>query len=466
MKNLWLALAIFVATGSTLFANGGAWQTGVRETGNVGASDKDRHTDVAIENETVKIDLHPEYAAVDVHYHMHNTGPKVQQDFFFPVERWGKSPDADTEPKQSDIEHYRISIDGKELKSSNVAGAKEESSETKEGISKANEESSEAEEEGGETTSGPFWQRELPTIKSWKKSVIPFEQNQTRNVTIHYNARYAEHDESISDDLHVSDATFAYSLSPAATWKGPIGKGKIEINILHPESEDISIEKPKERFKKIGDTRYEWDFENLKPTLADDIRIVAHSKYDSYPTGYSEEDFSRHASYVIRGNQYFLDHTDYDATASSTLKPQGKHHYEVENIKGYSEEGSPWTEGIDGDGVGESITLDVKRPLPLYGILIRPGYWDYGNDSAWKRNNRLAALEITLNDERTFTETIPDETFEEPYLIRVPDYTKQVNKIKLVIKGVHRGTQFRDTCISLVKLRAPLSKKPEVHGAR
>jgi len=285
-------------------------------------------------------------------------------------------------------------------------------------------------------------------------------------VTIHYNARYAEHDESISDDLHVSDATFAYSLSPAATWKGPIGKGKIEINILHPESEDISIEKPKERFKKIGDTRYEWDFENLKPTLADDIRIVAHSKYDSYPTGYSEEDFSRHASYVIRGNQYFLDHTDYDATASSTLKPQGKHHYEVENIKGYSEEGSPWAEGIDGDGVGESITLDVKRPLPLYGILIRPGYWDYGNDSAWKRNNRLAALEITLNDERTFTETIPDETFEEPYLIRVPDYTKQVNKIKLVIKGVHRGTQFRDTCISLVKLRAPLSKKPEVHGAR
>jgi len=466
MKNLWLALAIFVATGSTLFANGGAWQTGVRETGNVSASDKDRHTDVAIENETVKIDLHPEYAAVDVHYHMHNTGPKVQQDFFFPVERWGKSPDADTEPKQSDIEHYRISIDGKELKSSNVAGAKEESSETKEGISKANEESSEAEEEGGETTSGPFWQRELPTIKSWKKSVIPFEQNQTRDVTIHYNARYAEHDESISDDLHVSDATFAYSLSPAATWKGPIGKGKIEINILHPESEDISIEKPKERFKKIGDTRYEWDFENLKPTLADDIRIVAHSKYDSYPTGYSEEDFSRHASYVIRGNQYFLDHTDYDATASSTLKPQGKHHYEVENIKGYSEEGSPWAEGVDGDGVGESITLDVKRPLPLYGILIRPGYWDYGNHSAWKRNNRLAALEITLNDERTFTETIPDETFEEPYLIRVPDYTKQVNKIKLVIKGVHRGTQFRDTCISLVKLRAPLSKKPEVHGAR
>lgn len=48
-------------------------------------------TDVTIENETLKIDLHPEYAAVEVRYRMHNTGPKVQQDFFFPVERWKKS---------------------------------------------------------------------------------------------------------------------------------------------------------------------------------------------------------------------------------------------------------------------------------------------------------------------------------------------------------------------------------------
>src|SRR5262249_28996858 len=156
------------------------------------------------------------------------------------------------------------------------------------------------------------------------------------------------------------------------------------------------------------------------------------------------------ASYVLRNNQYFLDHADYDAVASSTLAAQGKHHYEVENIKGRSEDGSPWAEGAKDDGIGESITLNVKRPLPLYGILIRPGYWECGKNSTWKKHNRVAALEVTLNDEKTFTETIPDETFEHPYLIRIRDYTKPINKIKMVIKGVHRGTQFRDTCISLV----------------
>jgi hypothetical protein len=447
MKKLSLGAAWLVVGISTLLANGGAWQTGVPGTGSASATNQNRKTDVTIEDETLKIDLHPDYAAVEVHYRMHNTGPKVQQDFFFPVERWGKNPDADTDTKSADIRQYEITVDGKKLPSTNVSGPKEEAK---------------------ETTPGQFWEQNVSTIKSWKKSAIPFERNQTREITIHYNAQYAENDESVSDDAHISDATFAYSLSPAATWKGPIGKGKIEINIVHPEPEDVSIEKPKERFRKINDTHYEWTFEDLKPTLADDIRITAHSKYDRYPTGYSEEDRSHHGSYILREHQYFLDHTDYDATASSTLAAQGKHNYDVVNIMGdpTREVQSPWAEGVEGDGIGESITLNVKRPLPLYGILIQPGYYDYDDKEPWLKNNRVAALEITLNDEHTFTESIPDEHFERPYLIRVRDYTKPVNKIKLVIKGVYRGTQFRDTCISLVELRAPLTKKPEVQGAR
>ena len=447
MKKTSLAIASLAVGISILFANGGAWQTGVPGTGSASATNQNRKTDVSIEDEKLKIDLHPENAEVEVLYRMHNTGPRVEQEFFFPVERWGKNPDAEADTKSDDVGQYQITVDGKKLQSTNVQGPQEKAS---------------------ETTVSQLWQEELSTIKSWKKSVIPFDRNQTREVTIRYRAKYAENDESVSDDSHISDATFAYSLSPAATWKGPIGKGKIEINVLHPEAEDVSIEKPKARFQKINDTHYEWTFENLKPSLADDIRIIAHSKYDKYPTGYSEEDLSRHAAYVLKDHQYFLDHTDYDATASSTLAAQGKHNYDVVNIKAdpSREIQTPWAEGAEGDGIGESITLNVKRPLPLYGILIRPGYYDYENKESWSKNNRVAALEITLNDEHTFMENIPDERLEEPYLIRVRDYAKPVNKIKLVIKGVYRGTQFRDTCISLVELRAPLAKKPEIQAAR
>src|SRR2546421_12339043 len=154
MKKVITAMGSLAVATYTLFGNGDAWQTGVPGTGSASASNKDGHPDVTIENETLKIDLYPEYAVVEVHYRMHNTGPKVQQDFFFPVERWGKYPDADTDATGSDVDHYQISADGKELKSTNVAGAKEE---------------------GGETTSGQFWEQNISTIKSWKKSVIPFD---------------------------------------------------------------------------------------------------------------------------------------------------------------------------------------------------------------------------------------------------------------------------------------------------
>src|SRR5438046_2733552 len=110
MKTLLLATGSLVVATCTLFANGGAWQGGVPGTGSASASNNNRRTNVTIEDETLKIDLHPDYADVNVRYRMRNTGPKVDQDFFFPVERWGKNPDADTAEKGSDITDYQIRV--------------------------------------------------------------------------------------------------------------------------------------------------------------------------------------------------------------------------------------------------------------------------------------------------------------------------------------------------------------------
>ena len=58
--------------------------------------------------------------------------------------------------------------------------------------------------------------------------------------------------------------------------------------------------------------------------------------------------------------------------ASSTLPPSGNHKYDVGNLK--SNEGDlAWSEGVEGDGVGESITLTVTRPLPLDAHLDHAG---------------------------------------------------------------------------------------------
>jgi hypothetical protein len=464
-KRLWIVAAgMGLAATSSLFGNGGAWQTGVPLTGNAAATDQKKTTNVTIEDEKLTIDLHQEFAAVEVRYRMKNTGGQVDQDFFFPVERWAESDGEDAGSAKIDLEGYMISADNTELKVQNVD---------------ANGAKPKAEKD---TSWGDF----KPGTRLWKKSAIPFQQGQTREITIRYRSPYAANQSSVSDDGHSEAMYFRYSLSPAATWKGPIGKGKITVNYLHPRPEEISITKPKDRFKKVTDTQFVWEFQNLKPTLADDMKFIVHPAYDTYPAhgefqvNYEDQKFR--AEYVVEKNRYFIQHTDYEAVASSTLKPQTApaptpqtsasesssapeepKNYEVVNIKGMGT--GTWAEGVDGDGIGQNITLTVNKPKPLDAILIMPGYKDY-DATLWAKNNRVAELEITLNGEHTFTVAIPDEQFSEPYPIPVRGYTKPVSTVKLVIKKVHPGTRYHDTCIAQVALRIPLAQKPKIQGAR
>jgi hypothetical protein len=466
-----VSILYFLLAGPSLFGNGGAWQTGVPVTGNAAATDAKKTTNVTIEDEKLTIDLHQEFAAVEVRYRMKNTGGQVEQDFFFPVERWSESEDEAGNTKV-DLEDYAISADGTELKFDTVdaKGAKPKAEKDAHG-----------------------WGEFKPGVRLWKKSTIPFTQGQTREVLIRYRSPYAANQSGVSDDYHSEEMYLRYSLSPAATWKGPIGKGKITINYLHPRPEEISIAKPKDRFKKVTDTQFVWEFQNLKPTLADDMKIVVHPAQDTYPArgeyAASYEDRKFKSDYVVEKNHYFVQHTDYDAVASSTrspdpapspsptptataspsesesaTEPEGERRYDVDNIKGL-DWGKTWAEGVDGDGIGESITLTVRHPLPLDAILIMPGF-KTEDKTFWTKNNRVAELEITLNGEQTFTAAIPDEQFTGLYPIPVRGYTKPVNSVKLVIKKVHPGAGSHDTCISQIELKAKLSKKPEIHGAR
>jgi hypothetical protein len=318
----------------------------------------------------------------------------------------------------------------------------------------------------------PHWGDFKAAARLWKKSNIPFAPGQTHEIVIRYHSAYAATESSVSDDGHSSEAYFRYSLSPAATWKGPIGKGKITVNYLHPRPEEISVSKPKNRFKKINATQFEWEFQNLKPTLADDLKIVVHPAYDTYaaleftPETYEHPPQYR-AEYIVESKRYFIQHSDYEAVASSTLPAKGEEKYDVVNLKGL-ETNRTWAEGAEGDGVGESISLKVNRPLPLDAILIMPGYRAQDDEKTdfWGNNNRVAELEVTLNNEHTFTAAIPDHKFGAPYPIPVRDYSKLVDTMKLTIKAVHRGTATRDTCISLLELRGKLTQKPKLHPSR
>jgi hypothetical protein len=56
------ATLLLLFANARLFANGGAWQTGVPVTGNAAASDQKKSMNVTIEDERLTIDLHQEFA--------------------------------------------------------------------------------------------------------------------------------------------------------------------------------------------------------------------------------------------------------------------------------------------------------------------------------------------------------------------------------------------------------------------
>ena len=229
-------------------------------TGNAAASDQKRSTNVTIEDEKLTIDLHQEFAAVEVRYRMKNTGAQVDQNFFFPVERWAESESEADPTVPTDLEGYAISADGADLKVQTVDAKGEQPKPEK--------------DRHGEDYS--------PGRRLWKKSNISFGQGQTREILIRYRSPYASNQSSVSEDFHAEASYFRYSLSPAATWKGPIGQGRITVNYLHPRPEEISIVTPKDRFKKVNDTQFVWEFQNLKPTLADDLKIITHPAHETY----------------------------------------------------------------------------------------------------------------------------------------------------------------------------------------
>ncbi|MEP6956596.1 MAG: hypothetical protein ABI883_07205, partial [Chthoniobacterales bacterium] len=480
-----LVVCLSLWASEPLRANGGAWQTGVPLTGNGSASDKDRSTEIALEEENLTIDLHQEFAEIEVRYRMRNTGGKVLQDFFFPVERWSAfEGEADVDGvKPADLEGYRITADKTELKVKTIDLAKPKKREPEQeaeaeapapepaATDTPNEQSTETANDAEESDSPDdtaMMEDFPPAAKQWKKSEIPFAANQTREIVIRYRVGYSGYERSVSDDSHASEQLLVYSLSPAATWKGVIGRGKIVVNVLHPLPEEVAIGTPADRFKKVDERRYEWEFTDLEPTLADDLKIVSRRAYDSYSAtrfGLTEAEQSIPRDYLIEGDRYFLLHGDYTAVASSTLPKNGERQYGVANLPSYSTD-LPWCEGVEGDGVGESITFEVKNPLPLASIQIMPGYHSNEKPALWEKNNRVAELEVTLNDEHTFTAKIPDEHFSDPYPIPVRGYATPVKRVKLVIKAVHRGTGARDTCISSVRFKAKLAQKPKFQPAR
>lgn len=105
--------------------------------------------------------------------------------------------------------------------------------------------------------------------------------------------------------------------------------------------------------------------------------------------------------------------------------------------------GTAWVEGVDGPGIGESLTLNIGIPTELWNIGLLAGY--FASPELLAANNRLKKVQITLSDGTSITKEFEDSSttrvihFDNPHV---------VEWIRLTILEVYPGTRWDDTAIS------------------
>ncbi len=456
MKTLTLSAALALVITAPLLANGGGYIEGVKSTGPFRPVNVDS---VQMVSEELDIELQRDAAVVNITYALHNPGKAVKVEMGFPcsVVVTPRSYDVDfTNPPKTlpQLQGFSLLADGEPVKSELM-----QDHATLPGATPA------------DPAVDAFYGKAILT--GWQVVKLPFKARQTRRVQVSYRNPYFRQTDSISDNSDVSAPSMRYLFSAAALWAGSIQTGKVTIRATGVDPEVVRLSHPK-RFQRDG-SKWTWSFTDFEPTLQDDLEIIAG---EHEFTQWRESETGPGGAYVMRGHtrdhkelqksgKWFYIGREYTATASSSLKPDQHYSYGPENLNDDDRENA-WSEGVEGDGIGESVTLTLKQPQKVTRLYIANGYRKDPTDKGrevFLNNNRVKRMSVSFDGGKPFQAILPDGLHERG-IIEVPKTFGPAKTIKLTIEEVYRGAKFRDTCISGVDLEVQLTKAPPIFPCR
>lgn len=132
-----------------------------------------------------------------------------------------------------------------------------------------------------------------------------------------------------------------------------------------------------------------------------------------------------------------------DVSASSELDSMYGYYYGSSNLLD-KDNSTAWSEGVSGDGIGESITFDLYPDCQVTSIKIKPGYCK--DETLYFKNNRPKKVEIKFDNGKTIVAHLADvyNAYQE---ISVSD-SQGSSSVTVTVLEVYSGSDFQDTCIS------------------
>lgn len=190
----------------------------------------DEHASVVMEEMDVVVDLGNAEADVDCTFVFHNTGPACDVQMGFPESGGG---DVDLRNPRG-FPSFTSWVDG-------------------EGIATTIE---------GLEVGGADWRR-------WRVKTVHFDPDQRRVVRVAYSAIFGRDS--------TGGSWFPYEVHTGASWKGPIGRARIRLNLNHDPNrgtyEGHGSYGIDPRFEPCGPRCYEWTAEDFEPSRDDNLSV-------------------------------------------------------------------------------------------------------------------------------------------------------------------------------------------------
>ncbi|MDO4337677.1 MAG: hypothetical protein Q4C91_06260, partial [Eubacteriales bacterium] len=132
------------------------------------------------------------------------------------------------------------------------------------------------------------------------------------------------------------------------------------------------------------------------------------------------------------------------ANASSTIKQEL-----VKNppINIFDEDDTKnWQEGVDGPGIGESVSFTFDQEYDIDAMTLKLGNWK--TDEYYYGNNRPKTLKIVMEDQE-WSIDFPEDRMEFSVQFTSPVRT---GELQVVIEDIYKGTDWDDTVITEICL--------------
>ncbi len=395
-------------------------------------------------SEDLVIQLYSDRAKVEVNYILRNTGGPVDVRAGFPS-LGVQSPNE----KHSEIEEYAISANGSAVPFS---------------VEKGDPSPLKAMFEAKFLEMIDMTDQDHPPDESnmlleWFTSDMHFAAGERKQVRISYESLYAYCAGGYSDDSDTCDDRFAYVLSTAAAWKGPIVGGRVTIQAITVAPNKLLIT-PAGRFRQKGNN-FVWVFQNLKPSKSDDILVNLNNHYSTvarYGEDESKTGSQQISYYTAEAGRYFYLSRAYVPRAEPSASD-----YPAENLLS-SVHDTEWRT-VHSPGIGDALILDLTKPAHISQVGVIPGCG--ANKQEWFSHTRIKEVGVSVNGKHKAEALLPDEynSFwaESPKAyewINLPPYSGPARDIRLTIRSVYPGTSDTVTCIKAVMLREWLRSKP------